>query len=229
MRRRQSTEATISNRVDVLFDDAVHCRPLRRNNGRLSRKLTRGYALNSDLCGKYRELINCEATDAYSQDVIRSLEELELSRVGCQTRDEATVGLNFQNERPYTTLPRRSRALNIDGPFSSRDLRRLSRYPKSLQDLTYLEIEAILERDPRPVSFPMSDDHRFLLDDRHPRKLVDRQWRSENCERLHESLSRLDRHRPRESYVPGKVHYEREYRIYGKDTVALIYYKTCYL
>lgn len=27
----------------------------------------------------------------------------------------------------------------------------------------------------------------------------------------------------------GRVHYEKEYRLFGRDTVALIYYKTCYL
>ncbi|KAK2582894.1 hypothetical protein KPH14_008968 [Odynerus spinipes] len=30
-------------------------------------------------------------------------------------------------------------------------------------------------------------------------------------------------------YEPGQVHYERECRTFGKDTVAFIYYKTCYL
>lgn len=63
------------------------------------------------------------------------------------------------------------------------DIQRISRYPSSLEDLTYLEIEAILEREPSGLE----DD------------------------------------------VPGLVRYEKEYRLYGRDTLALVYYKTCYL
>lgn len=99
---------------------------------------------------------------------------------------------------------------NLEQHFLPGDLLRLSRYPKSLRDLKYLEIEAILGRDPRlknNVNNDNNDDDEDVEDE------------------IETDFIRNDE----TAREPGKVHYEREYRLYGKDTVALIFYKTCYL
>lgn len=104
------------------------------------------------------------------------------------------------------------------------------KYPRSLEDLTDLEMERILERDTTfhlPIRALRSQESVLARYRRRYEESIED--RDENYLRLYQSLSRLDKMMPREKYPPGKVHYEREYKIYGRDTVALIYYKTCYL
>ena len=230
------------------------------------------YGMDYEQGERYEELASRRpTTSAYSRDIIRSLEELELNRIDhhyqplhhsqqlhreFQHPYNAHLSSSWTSERPYATLPKRhssSRAttttnISLEDQFLPRDLQRLSRYPKSLQDLKYLEIEAILGRDSKSVSYPpreqpyMRREDLSTLDDRPSRS-------SSRASRLREDVAGGSRRWMRmdeesqdrlfleglaggsqiERYEPGKVHYEREYRIYGKDTVALIFYKTCYL
>lgn len=120
--------------------------------------------------------------------------------------------------RLYRTLPPTRRSIHFEEQIHLADIRRISAYPKSLQDLTNLEIEAILERDPRPSS----------ASNWPPRRSQDHDL-DEKYERLCRSMAQLDQTITIDKVVPGEVHYEKEYRVYGKDTIALIYYKTCYL
>lgn len=103
-------------------------------------------------------------------------------------------------------------------------------YRTSFNDLTDLDIDRMLERD-TTFHLPMRAlTSRETIYERYRRFCENNNDdRDDNYVRLYESLSRLDRIMPKEKYAPGRVHYEREYRIYGRDTVALIYYKTCYL
>ena len=139
-----------------------------------------------------------------------------------------------QNQRTYyATLPKRNRTFNFADQIRPQDIRRISRYPKSLQDLTALELEAILDRDPQPSSSFQED---CTLEEYFRRHLVKQgeiidHYNSEDEEDYLSKLYRsLPRHRqlPKDRLVPGKVHYEKECRMYG-NTVAEIYYKTCYL
>ncbi|KAL7286125.1 hypothetical protein TKK_0019639 [Trichogramma kaykai] len=233
---------------------------------RQQRDMLRSYGMNYEQSERYEELASRRpTTNSYSRDIIRSLEELELSRIpplhhqsyqhirpeaACYPPYNTQFSSSWCSERPYATLPskrdarRASASVNIEDRFLPKDLQRLSRYPKSLQDLKYLEIEAILERDPLPTwtthgSRSRRQAHRSALDVRQPRSLstgsrpvsslLDRQnsWLVQANDSRGDFVaagpSQIDR------LEPGKVHYEREYRIYGKDTVALIFYKTCYL
>lgn len=149
--------------------------------------------------------------------------------------DESRNSGNFEGQRLYTSLPSRNgRSRNWPNGYSADptvDPRSLSLYPRSMQDLTDLDIERILERD--------TNFHVPLSSFRSRDSLVERYRRNydnheddgdDNNLTLYKSLSSGVESGKREKlYVPGRVHYEREYRIYGKDTVALIYYKTCYL
>lgn len=139
-------------------------------------------------------------------------------------------GVNSQ--RPYyATLPKRNRTINFVDQIRPQDIRRISRYPKSLQDLTALELEAILDRDPQPSSSIHED---CTLEEYFRRHLNNQGDVVNHCYTDDDYLSRLYRNLPRHSQlpkdwlVPGKVHYEKECRMYG-NTVAEIYYKTCYL
>lgn len=131
----------------------------------------------------------------------------------------------------YATLPKRNRTINFADQIRPQDIRRISRYPKSLQDLTALELEAILDRDPQPSSSLHED---CSLEEYFRRHLNNQGDIVNHCYTDNEYLTRLYRSLPRHSQlpkdwlVPGKVHYEKECRMYG-DTVAEIYYKTCYL
>ena len=137
--------------------------------------------------------------------------ELELAR----------NGETFDGQRLYSSLGRRGKTNNWRNPYSFDpigDTGSFSLYPRSMQDLTDLDIERILERDTNfrvPLSSFRSRD--YLMEGY--RRMGDEENQS----------TEIDDKRHETAYVPGRVHYEREYRIYGKDTVALIYYKTCYL
>lgn len=134
-------------------------------------------------------------------------------------------------ERLYSsTLPRRSRTINFRDPTGdSVEPRRC--YPKSLQDLSDLEADDAI-RGIGVTSF-LSPGNRAWRDNRLDDGNRRRRYREEQLEddylRLYRSLSRLDKYPQGGRYEPGQVHYERECRTFGKDTVAFIYYKTCYL
>lgn len=140
-------------------------------------------------------------------------------------------GINYGgDERPYySTLPRRSRTINFKDKARDSPEGRQRAYPKSLQDLTDLELDDI-------AYFPSSRGGRRekRLDDDYRRRARDRREEDEiafddDYLRLCRNLSRLDGYPRGGRYEPGQVHYERECRTFGKDTVAFIYYKTCYL
>jgi hypothetical protein len=216
----------------------------RSNDGgsraRADRGMLRGYGMDYECGRRYEELAGRG-----------SYEELELEeRMEAGGRRRWRSGRQGARGREESCLsappwPREAggRAIDLEEQFLPQDLQRLSEYPKSLRDLKYLEIEAILGRDPRPVGCT-AEERRLpggeglgRLGGRGPggegsrAAEEERRWmRGEGVARgrgMAESClaggSQIER------YEPGKVHYEREYRIYGKDTVALIFYKTCYL
>lgn len=129
---------------------------------------------------------------------------------GAISRKNCTIGFN-----DYLSQPMR----DLNDRFSNR---------RSVQNLTSLEIDRILKQG----TYPPTRTSR-----RNSNRRISRRYQNEvdyhdSEERIAMTLARLNRSLSREiqgSYPPGRVHYEREYRIYGKDTVALIYYKTCYL
>lgn len=161
--------------------------------------------------------------------------ELDLARESlCVSKSILRNGINHgADERPYySTLPRRSRTINFkDQARDSPEGERRRAYPKSLQDLTDLEFD-----DVTYLSSARSGDgtREERLDDNYRRH---NRYRREEDEpsfdddylKLCRSLSRLDKYPRGSRYGPGQVHYERECRTFGKDTVAFIYYKTCYL
>lgn len=145
---------------------------------------------------------------------------------------------NLNSRMLYSNLPRSSRLRNnyFDGHFNN--FNRSLTNAKSLHDLTDADIDRVLERDTTfhlPTSIMRtrseygSTGSMSLLERYRQFYEETEDDRDDNYLKLYQSLSKLDRFMPKEKYVPGKVHYEREYRIYGRDTVALIYYKTCYL
>lgn len=133
------------------------------------------------------------------------------------------------DERPYySTLPRRSRTINFKDQARDSPEGRQRAYPKSLQDLTDLELDDIAyfpsSRGDRREKGP-DDDYRRRVRDREEDEVAF----DDDYLRLCRNLSRLDEYPRGGRYEPGQVHYERECRTFGKDTVAFIYYKTCYL
>lgn len=144
-------------------------------------------------------------------------------------------GIGYQRaERPYcSTLPRRSRTINFkDQPYNS--LEELRGYPKSLQDLTDFEVEERIGNS-TVSSYPKTRTR--SRDDRPADVYRQRRLRDAPVDSLPEddylkfcrNLARMERYPRGGRYEPGQVHYERECRTFGKDTVAFIYYKTCYL
>lgn len=136
-------------------------------------------------------------------------------------------GINHgRDERPYySTLPRRSRTINFKDQargLNSLESGRGRAYPKSLQDLTDLELDDVTYL---PSSRERLDDYRRRAADQRENELAF----DDDYLRLCRNLSRLDGYPRGGRYEPGQVHYERECRTFGKDTVAFIYYKTCYL
>lgn len=137
------------------------------------------------------------------------------------------------DERPYySTLPRRSRTINFKDQVRDSPEGRQRAYPKSLQDLTDLELDDITYLPPSSRGGSRREEER--PDDDYRRRVRDRREEDEiafddDYLRLCRNLSRLDGYPRGGRYEPGQVHYERECRTFGKDTVAFIYYKTCYL
>lgn len=140
-----------------------------------------------------------------------------------------------------STLPRRTinfRDQPIQGPLESR-----LAYPRrSLQDVSDLDELDDGRGDISRVAGSLAEgggwrrgDNRILFLDEdvgwHRRRgYSSREERLEDDYlRLYRSLSRLSKYPQGGKYEPGQVHYERECRTFGKDTVAFIYYKTCYL
>ncbi|KYN38342.1 hypothetical protein ALC56_07382 [Trachymyrmex septentrionalis] len=169
-----------------------------------------------------------DATDTWRRD-------LDLARGGLYVfKPILRNGINHGgDERPYySTLPRRSRTINFkDQARDSPEGERRRTYPKSLQDLTDLELDDVTCL---PTARGGNDTRGERLDDNYRRR--NRYRRGEGVSpfdddylKLCRSLSRLDKYPRGSRYGPGQVHYERECRTFGKDTVAFIYYKTCYL
>ncbi|KAI4481288.1 hypothetical protein M0804_009408 [Polistes exclamans] len=139
-----------------------------------------------------------------------------------------------------STIPRRSRTINFkDQAYNS--LEELRGYPKSLQDLTDFEVE---ERIGNSSSFPKTRTRRRTWREEDIGPPVDDVYRQRRMPEPDErvdpfleddylkfcrNLARMERYPRGGHYKPGQVHYERECRTFGKDTLAFIYYKTCYL
>lgn len=131
----------------------------------------------------------------------------------------------------YSTLPRRSRTINFrDQACGSSEGRRP--YPKSLLDLTDLELDDVASLlSPRGrIGYGEETFDDYRQRGSRNRREADEPFFEDDYLKLCRNLSSLDRY-PRGDvrYEPGQVHYERECRTFGKDTVAFIYYKTCYL
>lgn len=178
---------------------------------------------------EYAETDYDSAADTWSRG-------LDLARGGpCVSKPILRNGINHGgDERPYySTLPRRSRTINFkDQVRDSPEGERRRAYPKSLQDLTDLELDDVTYL---PAAARGGDGtQEESLDDNYRRR---NRYRREENEPLFDddylklcrSLSRLDKYPRGGRYGPGQVYYERECRTFGKDTVAFIYYKTCYL
>lgn len=128
----------------------------------------------------------------------------------------------------YSTLPRRSRAINFkDQTYYSLEERR--KYPKSLRDLTDLELDDIMYHSSPTTT--RNYHERRLVDDHCRRSPTQENELSSDDDyfKFCRNLSSLDKYPQGSRYAPGQVHYEREFRTFGKDTMAFIYYKTCYL
>lgn len=169
-----------------------------------------------------------DATDTWRQD-------LDLARGSpCVSKPILRNGINHGgDERPYySTLPRRSRTINFkDQARDSPEGGGRRAYPKSLQDLTDLELDDVTYL---PSTRGRDGIREERLDDKYCRR--NRYCREEgelpfddDYLKLYRNLSKLDTYPRGGRYGPGQVHYERECRTFGKDTVAFIYYKTCYL
>lgn len=143
-----------------------------------------------------------------------------------------------RDERPYgnlySTLPRSHRTTNNLNDRTCDFSNERHAYPKSLQDLTTLKLDDFTY----PASHSRDTDYRRKdeeLDDNYCRRIAGNQWEEDEMTydddylRLCRNLSNLDNYPRGKRYMPGQVHYERECRTFGKDTVAFIYYKTCYL
>ncbi|EZA51699.1 hypothetical protein X777_09455 [Ooceraea biroi] len=165
-----------------------------------------------------------DSADAWKRDLLATAGPSDSKSI---LRNNINQG---SDERPhYSTLPRRSRTINFEDQAYSFSGGRQRMYPKSLQNLTDLELDDV-------VCLPSSRGERACRE----AKLDDYRRRSRNQRgeelsfddsylRLCRNLSRLDKYPRGDRYEPGQVHYERECRTFGKDTVAFIYYKTCYL
>lgn len=161
-------------------------------------------------------------------------QELDLARGGLYvSKPILRNGINHGGDerQHYSTLPRRSRTINFkDQARDSPEGERRRAYPKSLQDLTDLELDDVTYLPSAGGGDGIRDE---IFDDNYRRR--NRYCREEEPPfdddylRLCKSLSRLDKYPRGDRYRPGQVHYERECRTFGKDTVAFIYYKTCYL
>lgn len=105
-------------------------------------------------------------------------------------------------------------------------------YPKSLEELTDTEPDNLTTCLP---SFRTKEcREKRLLKHRRRRDYRDLLAYDDEFLRVCRNLTRLDRYsegvgKYSGKFEPGQVYYERECRTFGKDTVAFIYYKTCYL
>jgi hypothetical protein len=132
------------------------------------------------------------------------------------------------NDKPhYSTLPRRSRTINFEDQAYGFSDGRQRTYPKSLQNLTDLELDDDVAR--LPSSQDARRGARFDYYRRRDRNRNEFSSSDDSYLRLCRNLSRFDKYPRDGKYEPGQVHYERECRTFGKDTIAFIYYKTCYL
>jgi len=168
-----------------------------------------------------------DAADTWRRD-------LDLARQSpCVSKPILRNGINHRGDERsyYSTLPRRSRTINFkDQARDSPEGERRRTYPKSLQDLTDLELDDVTYL---PSARGGDGTREERLDNYHRRKRYRREEDEPSFDddylKLCRSLSRLDKYPRGGRYGPGEVHYERECRTFGKDTVAFIYYKTCYL
>jgi len=142
------------------------------------------------------------------------------------SKPKSSINQGIDDKPHYSTLPRRSRTINFEDQAYGFSESRQRMYPKSLQNLTDLELDDDVAR------LPSSRDARRGARFDHYRRR-DRNRDELSCDdsylRLCRNLSRFDKYPRDGKYEPGQVHYERECRTFGKDTIAFIYYKTCYL
>lgn len=212
--RRSFDETPRASNGDVVRDEhrgdqatPRENRPLHRegHESRSERKKRVVYA-NSHVDRAHRRSRRRECAVDYEEDVWQRGVSKPILRNGVH---------HGADERPcYSTLPRRT--INFKDQ-ASRDSDRRA-YPKSLQDLTELDDVTYL-----PSSSSSRGDER--LERRRRNELAF----DDDYLRLCRNLSRVDKYPRGGRYEPGQVHYERECRTFGKDTVAFIYYKTCYL
>lgn len=165
-------------------------------------------------------------------------DELDLARGGLRvSKPILRNGINHDGDERsyYSTLPRRSRTINFEDQASDslEGGRRRRAYPKSLQDLTDLELDDVAAYLPSTRRGGDGIRAERLDNDYHRRNRYRREVEESSYDddylRLCRSLSRLDKYPRGGRYGPGQVYYETECRTFGKDTVAFIYYKTCYL
>ncbi|KAJ8674201.1 hypothetical protein QAD02_005463 [Eretmocerus hayati] len=129
----------------------------------------------------------------------------------------ATPASNFIGGRPVSRCSAAA-AIELSQHFKPRDVARLSGYPSSLRDLKYLEIEAILGRDPVSLTPPSS-----RLVSAVGARAQDNLITTATTTTMNPKMQGIVRR-------PGKVRYEPEYRLRADDnSLALVFYKTCYL
>ncbi|KAK9293713.1 hypothetical protein QLX08_011409 [Tetragonisca angustula] len=172
------------------------------------------------------------------RDYTAAYEDISGDLSGLGSKPSLRNGISHgRGERLYSsTLPRRSRTINFRDQPGNSSLESRRGYLRSLQDLSDLELDD-RPRDLADSSFLSSsrDDwrsDRLLVtaqDDGYRRRRYRENRLEDDYLRLYRSLSRLSKYPQGGNYEPGQVHYERECRTFGKDTVAFIYYKTCYL
>jgi len=142
------------------------------------------------------------------------------------SKSRSSINQGIDDKPHYSTLPRRSRTINFEDQAYGFSDGRQRTYPKSLQNLTDLELDDDVARLPSS-----RDARRGARFDHYHRRDRNRDELSSDDSylRLCRNLSRFDKYPRDGKYEPGQVHYERECRTFGKDTIAFIYYKTCYL
>lgn len=226
--RGKDNAAPRTSRVGYFWSDAVACPPMRTGGG------GGGLLMNHENVAaksrryrrrEYEEQADYDdSVDGWKRDVANGRPRVADSRPIFSGSGSGSSIDRTGDERPrYSTLPpRRSRTINFqqDRARGSSDGRATRAYPKSLQDLTDLELgERTLQASHRDRESPRRGAEQSSLFN-HP---------DDNYLRLCRNLSRLDGYPRASRYEPGEVHYERECRTFGKDTIAFIYYKTCYL
>ncbi|KAK0074916.1 hypothetical protein PV325_007640, partial [Microctonus aethiopoides] len=136
-----------------------------------------------------------------------------------------SVHAQIESRRQIKRIERRQRRQNEiellrNGNFDGRQLYEKvpRRFMRSMDDLTDLDIEIMLERDTTfniPANllsgnggYINNSEEESILERYRRRYQQNESDRDYNYLKLYRSLSRLDRIMPREKFIPGKVHYE---------------------